>query len=483
MKILSLFDWMACWYEALVRAWIKIDKYYASEIDKYAIQIATKNHPDIIEIWDVTQVNGADYDADLLIWGSPCQWFSVAGKMLNFDDPRSKLFFEYVRLLREIKPKYFLLENVKMKKEWQDIISSALWVQPIEINSSLVSAQNRKRLYRTNIPNVSQPKDKGIILKDILQDNVDEKYYYSAERWNRILAWKYDIAKRLEDAQKKCNTIMTVWWGNHEKKILVSHCPATREFDWDGFHEDKTPTLLARDYKDPKTALELISVEGGVVKVKQATKQWFIVANDGDWISLAYPNSTTRRGRVIHQKSNTLTTEWESHVILIPQTVRVRKYEVDIEWLKSELREHKSLSNKEIAERLDIPKTTVDHWFRIDNCFAIPDAEIRFRLKELLWITTDRFDKSITEFEEKPWTYEKAERKILPSWKMTTLTTSQNDDIVDYPRIRKLTPIEYERLQTLPDNYTAGVSDSQRYKMLGNWWTVDVISHIFSFIK
>ena len=197
---------------------------------------------------------------------------------------------------------------------------------------------------------------------------------------------------------------------------------------------------------------------------------------------MAYPNSTTRRGRVIHQKSNTLTTEWESHVILIPQTVRVRKYEVDIEWLKTELREHKSLSNKEIAERLDIPKTTVDHWFRIDNCFAIPDAEIRFRLKELLWITTDRFDKSITEFEEKPWTYEKAERKVLPSWKMTTLTTSQNDDIVDYPRIRKLTPIEYERLQTLPDNYTESVSDSQRYKMLGNWWTVDVVAHIFSFI-
>jgi hypothetical protein len=161
---------------------------------------------------------------------------------------------------------------VKMKKEWQDIISSALWVQPIEINSSLVSAQNRRRLYRTNIPNVSQPKDKGIILKDILQDNVDEKYYYSAERWNRILAWKYDIAKRLEDAQKKCNTIMTVWWGNHEKKILVSHCPASREFDWQWFRDDKAPTLCARDYKDPKTALELISVEGGGSKGKTSNQ-------------------------------------------------------------------------------------------------------------------------------------------------------------------------------------------------------------------
>ena len=466
MKILSLFDWMSCWYEALQRAWIKIEQYYASEIDKYAIQIAKKNHPDIIEVWDVQnlwyewdllkssewrqqkniRVAGV-WPIDLLIWGSPCQWFSVAGKMLNFNDPRSKLFFEYVRLLREVKPKYFLLENVKMKKEWQDIISRELWVEPIEINSSLVSAQNRKRLYRTNIPSITQPKDKWILLKDILEDNVDEKYYYSAERWNRILAWKYDIVKRLEDAEKKCNTLTTVWGGNHEKKI-----------------ED------------------LISVRGGELRVRQATKRGYDVAHDGDWISLAYPNSTTRRGRVQHWKSDTLTTWWESHVVLIPHQVKVRKYEVDIEWLKAELREHKNLSNKDIAERLNVSKTTVDHWFRNDNCFAIPDAEIWFRLKELLWITTDKFDRSITEFEIKTWTYEKAERKVLPSWKMTTLTTSQNDDIVDYPRIRKLTPIECERLQTLPDNYTEWVSDTQRYKMLGNWWTVDVIAHIFRFI-
>ena len=333
MKILSLFDWMACWYEALVRAWIKIDKYYASEIDKYAIQIAKKNHPDIIEIWDVCNVKWEDYqDIDLLIWGSPCQWFSVAGKMLNFNDPRSKLFFEYVRLLKEIKPKYFLLENVKMKKEWQDIISRELWVEPIEINSSLVSAQNRKRLYRTNIPNVSQPKDKGIILKDILDQNVDEKYVLdesSIKNMNRNFWSKWKI---YEDTEVKANTITASMWAGW----------------WN------VPCLL--------------EIRGEKLRVRQATKQWYIVANDGDWISLAYPNSTTRRGRVIHQKSNTITTEWES--------------------------------------------------------YAYSDS-----------------------------------------------------------RIRKLTPIECERLQTLPDNYTEWASDSQRYKMLGNWWTVDVIAHIFSFIK
>ena len=188
---------------------------------------------------------------------------------------------------------------------------------------------------------------------------------------------------------------------------------------------------------------------------------------------------------MIKWKSATLTAEWECHVVHIPQTVRVRKYEVDIEKLKSELRNKKfvaHLSCKEISDELWVPQTKVEHRFRLDDSFAIPDPEIRFQLKELLEINTSEFDKSITEFEEKPWTYEKSERKILPTGKMTTLTTSQNDDIVHKMRIRKLTPTEYERLQTLEDWYTEWVSDSQRYKMLWNWWTVDVIAHIFRFI-
>jgi site-specific DNA-cytosine methylase len=165
---------------------------------------------------------GGEYlGIDLLIWGSPCQWFSAAWKKLNFDDPRSKLFFEYVRILKECQPRYFLLENVIMKKEWQDIISSALWVQPICINSSLVSAQNRKRLYRTNIPSVSMPQDKWIILKDILEDNVDEKYYYSEERWNALILnpHNHDFLKRLENVEWKCNTLTSVSWWNQERKI------------------------------------------------------------------------------------------------------------------------------------------------------------------------------------------------------------------------------------------------------------------------
>ena len=172
MRVLSLFDGIACGRLALERAGIKIDSYDAYEIEPNAIKAATTNFPDIVEHGDVTKENFVKYKGkiDLVIGGSPCQGFSSAGKQLNFNDPRSKLFFEYVRVIKECQPKYFLLENVVMKKEWQDIISSYLGVQPIEINFSLVSAQNRKRLYWTNIPNISQPVDKGIELKDILED-------------------------------------------------------------------------------------------------------------------------------------------------------------------------------------------------------------------------------------------------------------------------------------------------------------------------
>lgn len=181
MNVLSLFDGISAGQVALERAGIKVDNYFASEIDKYAIQVTQKNYPDTVQIGDVTKVsyeNGIlEYEnvmqdvgkIDLLIGGSPCQGFSFAGKQLNFEDERSKLFFEYVRLLEETKPKYFLLENVKMKKEYQDVITKYLGVEPIEINSALVSAQTRKRLYWTNIPNIEQPKDKKIMLKDVIE--------------------------------------------------------------------------------------------------------------------------------------------------------------------------------------------------------------------------------------------------------------------------------------------------------------------------
>lgn len=292
MNILSLFDGISCGQLALQRAGIRVDKYFASEIDKYAIQVTQKNFPDTVQLGDVTKwITWELPMIDLLIGGSPCQGFSFAGKQLNFEDPRSKLFFEYVNVLQWIKPKYFLLENVKMKQEYQDVISSYLGVQPIEINSSLVSAQNRKRLYWTNIPNVTQPKDKHVLLKDILEKN---------KSWNKatILGRRLDSNGHRQD---------------YNKNIPIVQCLEVR-------------------------------------------------------------NSNT-------EKSNCLTT----------------------------------VSKDNILTPIGIG--------RHPNAF---DGNHVFRY---------------------------------------------------------FTPMEYERLQTVPDNYTSCISDSQRYKCLGNGWTVDVIAHILKSIK
>lgn len=171
MNVLSLFDGIGCGMVALQRAKIKVDEYFAYEIEPNAIKVSQYHYPNIKQMGDVTKADFTKLGKiDLLIGGSPCQGFSFAGKGLNFNDPRSKLFFEYVRALKEVKPRYFLLENVVMKQEWQDVISEYLGVKPILINSALVSAQNRQRLYWTNISNVEQPLDKGIKLSDILED-------------------------------------------------------------------------------------------------------------------------------------------------------------------------------------------------------------------------------------------------------------------------------------------------------------------------
>ena len=178
-NVLSLFDGMSCGQLALDTLGIKVKNYFASEIDSYAMQIAKKNYPNTKHIGSVLDVRGSDLPRiDLLIGGSPCQSFSNAGDGSGMDG-KSKLFWEFVRVLKETKPTYFLLENVKMKKEWEKIITDTLGVEPIAINSRLLTAQNRPRLYWTNIPNVIQPIDRGIVLKDILVDQVEEKFYLS----------------------------------------------------------------------------------------------------------------------------------------------------------------------------------------------------------------------------------------------------------------------------------------------------------------
>lgn len=172
MRVLSLFDGICCGHLALERAGIKIDSYDAYEIEKNAIKATETNFPDVVQHGDVTIEDFTKYKGkiDLLIGGSPCTNLSMAGNGQGLKGSQSKLFYEYARAIKEVQPKYFLLENVIMKKEWEDIITNILGVEPIEINSSLVSAQNRRRLYWTNIPNVTLPKDKNITLENILED-------------------------------------------------------------------------------------------------------------------------------------------------------------------------------------------------------------------------------------------------------------------------------------------------------------------------
>jgi DNA (cytosine-5)-methyltransferase 3A len=216
MNVLSLFDGISCGQIALNKANIQYKNYFASEIDKNAIKVAQHHYPNTVQLGDVTKIEFIASKIDLLIGGSPCQGFSFAGKQLNFDDPRSKLFFEFVRLVNECKPKYFLLENVVMKKEYEDIITEYLGVAPIKINSSLVSAQNRVRLYWTNIPGVGIPEDRGITLNDVLEiDSNDNPAAIRGRRLNKATI----IGRRLNEAGKR---------SDYNKDIPITQCLEVR---------------------------------------------------------------------------------------------------------------------------------------------------------------------------------------------------------------------------------------------------------------
>lgn len=255
MKVLSLFDGISGGQLALRKANIDYGDYFASEIDKYAIAVTQHNYPLTQQLGDVIDVSGKHLPKiDLLLGGSPCQGFSIAGKRLNFDDPRSRLFFEYVRILEECKPDYFLLENVKMKKEWQDIITSYVGVEPIEINSSLVSAQNRVRLYWTNIPNVTQPGDRSIFLRDIIFDDASEPVLH-----NIYGGFKEKKPRTFWD---KSPTLRTSAGGGHIPSLILTE-KAKKYMDrtvrdgrthWDFKHhsdvkDDKSHCVTANFYK------------------------------------------------------------------------------------------------------------------------------------------------------------------------------------------------------------------------------------------
>jgi len=391
MNVLSLFDGMSCGQQALERTGIKVDNYYASEIDKYAIQVTMANYPNTIQLGSVVDVNGYDLpNIDLLIGGSPCQSFSFAGKRKGMStkdeqeiltlehylqlksegyefEGQSYLFWEYMRLIYEVKPKYFLLENVMMGEKWEKVLSKAIGVTPIMINSSLVSAQNRKRLYWTNIGMesaglfgypvsiIEQPKDKGILLKDILESEVDEKYFLSDERINTI--------KKSE-----------------------------RCVDFLSYESRKHNCLIAGYSKIP-------------------TDGQYIVHN-------TMPRSSTTGKGGTGPLSRT---DGKTYCFDTGSTNAI------------EVRQVKQLNTS------------------LESGGVQPYQQNRVYDSNGIMTALD-------------------------------LDSSRKSVYVD-SQIRRLTPIECERLQTVNDNYTNYVSDSQRYRMLGNGWTVDVIAHIFGYLK
>ena len=340
MKVLSLFDGMSCGRIALDQLGIPVEKYYASEIDKYAIQVSQANYPEIVQVGDICNLDAKDYqDVDLMIAGSPCQGFSFAGKQLAFDDPRSALFFEFIRLLKEIKPKYFLLENVRMKKEFLQVISQqvsecypeiAFGIEPIFINSSLLSAQSRQRFYWTNIPGIQEPEDQGIVLRDILEDNFDSE-------------------------------------------------------------RDKSHCIDANYYKG-----------ASVEQYKKKSRRQLV-------------NKPIKVGMNVEE-------------------VKVRKHEVNISGLQHLLRQMKKESgktNKQIAKETNMPVTKAEHWFRTDSSFAIPGDNIWLKLKEVLGIKTNIFDKEVMEFEYRDGVYETKQRVYSENGKSPTITASNTEQYIE----------------------------------------------------
>jgi len=237
VNVLSLFDGISCGQVALKKAGLRVDNYFASEIDKNAIKVTQHNFPQTHQLGDVRNIWEATLpQIDLLVGGSPCQGFSFSGKRLNFDDPRSQLFFEFVRLFKQAQPKYFLLENVKMKKESMDIITEYLGVEPTLIDSRDFSAQSRRRLYWTNIPFDKDYESKNIFLKDVMdpyhktEDVSDDEIQkqlsglLSTSKYHKTFKWKRDTQNRvlvMRPDELKIQRIGRVGFGSHKSEIVT----------------------------------------------------------------------------------------------------------------------------------------------------------------------------------------------------------------------------------------------------------------------
>ena len=401
MKILSLFDGISCGRLALERVGLPVEQYDAFEIDRYAITISKKNYPDIVHHGDVFDGDFTKFKGyDLLLGGSPCTYWSIAkkGRETTSDGMGFKLFMEYVRALRESECKYFLYENnYSIHQNIKDEISKHLGVQPIMINSALVSGQNRKRCYWTNIPNVTQPNDLGIVLADVLENDVtwQDKSYCMTSSYNGAVLYN--------TLERKQRTMVAI-------PICVNS-------------QSGNSTIPTR--KQPSLSERIYSVEGKNPALTSGFHTNIAVPVE----TVAKPVGAAQRGRYVNDgkaeqhievrpdgKSNCLTTVQKDSLVCAP--------------------------------------------VRIGQIGKGGQGQRIYSVRE----------KSIT----------MTANGGGMGWKTGLYKIDLPDG--DYI-IRKLTPVEAERLQTLPDNYTAGISNTQRYKCIGNGWTVDVIAHILRGLK
>ena len=459
MNVLSLFDGMSCGQIALDQLGIRVDKYYASEIDKYAIAVAKKNYPNTIHVGDITQLDPNDFkNIDLILAGSPCQGFSFAGKQLAFDDPRSALFFEFIRLLKAIKPKYFLLENVRMKQQYIDVITQQVSecypehqgndlfdskIEPILINSALLSAQSRQRLYWTNIPNVKQPEDLGIVLKDILEDEVNSEFYHGKksiaymergnDKWQQ--AGKRRADRYEQNADKEKSFTITENW---HKGVPYNYFKETKPIQVNPSKKasGRQPYIQDRVFHEDGKSHSLTASFADRTNVATKPKQVGVASdiNGHDILKRVYSPEG---------KSPTLNTMGGGNrePKIVSGALRAR----------SKNQDGKNVSWKETKP------------------------------KQMLELRKDEKSNSITSVSKDSVVVSKIREKSKTVRSGGRASYDRHEwDSVDELHWRKLTPLECERLQTVPDNYTASVSNTQRYKMLGNGWTVGVIAHILT---
>ena len=424
-NVVGLFDGMSGLQIALKDMNIHFDTYYASEVDKHAIKQTQHVFPSTIQLGDITKWREWNIDwsmVDLIGAGSPCQGFSFAGKQLAFDDPRSKLFFVFIDILNHARKfnqnVLFLLENVSMKKEHMKVINDYCGVFPVNINSNLVSAQNRNRWYWTNIKtknvglfgelhsDIPQPADRGILLKDILEKEVDEKYYLS-DRMVSFLTNHSDKKQaegcgfkfKPKDGDKKASTVTqrSHKMGVDDNYVCVSM--VGRKTDENGTRKDNDPNLKA--------------------------------------VQLLEPN--------LNGKTNCLTSVQKDNLVMQinPSLESGGKQP----YQQNRVYDSEGISPALCANKADL--------LIKQNYAVIGDG------------------------------YEQDNRAYFEDGKSGTLdlkSESRQKVLLNNYRIRRLTPTECARLQTIPDWYTWIVSDTQQYKMLGNGWTNEVIKHILSFI-